>query len=75
MPLTSRAKALMGVQATAALITSVLVIARAVGRASAAGNAAGTAHCRAGERPQAPAPGSNGWTDRHRLVSSAKAAH
>lgn len=31
MPLTSRAKALMGVQATAALMTSLLVIARAVG--------------------------------------------
>ena len=31
MPLTSRAEILMGVQATAALITSLLVIARAVG--------------------------------------------
>ena len=31
MPLTSRAKILMAVQATAALITSLLVIARAVG--------------------------------------------
>jgi hypothetical protein len=31
MPLTSRAKILMGIQATAALITSLLVIARAVG--------------------------------------------
>lgn len=31
MPLSSRAKALMGVQATAALLTSLLVIARAVG--------------------------------------------
>jgi hypothetical protein len=31
MPLSSRAKALMGVQATAALFTSLLVIARAVG--------------------------------------------
>ena len=31
MPLTSRAKLLMGVQATAALLTSLLVIARAVG--------------------------------------------
>jgi hypothetical protein len=31
MPLTSRAKALMGIQATAALLTSLLVIARAVG--------------------------------------------
>jgi hypothetical protein len=31
MPLTSRAKILMGVQATAALLTSLLVIARAVG--------------------------------------------
>jgi hypothetical protein len=31
MPLTSRAKVLMGTQATAALITSLLVIARAVG--------------------------------------------
>ena len=30
MPLTSRSKILMGVQATAALITSLLVIARAV---------------------------------------------
>ncbi|MCU1613420.1 MAG: hypothetical protein JWO98_960, partial [Frankiales bacterium] len=31
MPLSTRAKALMGVQATAALLTSLLVIARAVG--------------------------------------------
>ena len=31
MPLTTRAKALMGLQATAALLTSLLVIARAVG--------------------------------------------
>lgn len=31
MPLTSRSKILMGVQATAALVTSLLVIARAVG--------------------------------------------
>jgi hypothetical protein len=31
MPLTTRAKALMSVQATAALLTSLLVIARAVG--------------------------------------------
>jgi len=31
MPLTSRAKVLMGIQATAALLTSLLVIARAVG--------------------------------------------
>ena len=31
MPLTSRVKILMGVQATAALVTSLLVIARAVG--------------------------------------------
>lgn len=31
MPLTSRAKALMGLQATAALLTSLIVIARAVG--------------------------------------------
>ena len=31
MPLTTRAKILMGIQATAALITSLLVIARAVG--------------------------------------------
>lgn len=31
MPLTSRAKILMGIQATAALITSLLVIARAIG--------------------------------------------
>ena len=31
MPLTTRAKALMGVQATGALLTSLLVIARAVG--------------------------------------------
>jgi hypothetical protein len=31
MPLTSRAKALMGLEATAALLTSLLVIARAVG--------------------------------------------
>lgn len=31
MPLTSLVKILMGVQATAALITSLLVIARAVG--------------------------------------------
>ncbi len=31
MPLSVRAKALMGVEATAALLTSLLVIARAVG--------------------------------------------
>jgi hypothetical protein len=31
MPLTSRAKVLMGIQATAALLTSLLVVARAVG--------------------------------------------
>jgi hypothetical protein len=31
MPLTSRAKVLMGIQATAALLTSLLVIAKAVG--------------------------------------------
>jgi hypothetical protein len=31
MPLTSRAKILMALQATAALMTSLLVIARAVG--------------------------------------------
>ena len=31
MPLTSRAKVLMGIEATAALLTSLLVIARAVG--------------------------------------------
>jgi hypothetical protein len=31
MPLTSRAKALMGLQATAALLTALIVIARAVG--------------------------------------------
>jgi hypothetical protein len=31
MPLTSRAKILMAVQASAALLTSLLVIARAVG--------------------------------------------
>jgi hypothetical protein len=31
MPLSSRAKVLMGIQATAALVTSLLVIARAVG--------------------------------------------
>jgi hypothetical protein len=31
MPLTSRAKALMGIEATAALLTSLLVIARAIG--------------------------------------------
>lgn len=37
MPLTSRAKILMGVQATAALITSLLVIARAVGALGASG--------------------------------------
>jgi hypothetical protein len=34
MPLTSRAKVLMGIQATAALMTSLLVIARAVGSLS-----------------------------------------
>jgi hypothetical protein len=34
MPLTSRAKVLMGIQATAALMTSLLVIARAVGALS-----------------------------------------
>ena len=37
MPLTSRAKILMGVQATAALVTSLLVIARAVGALAAGG--------------------------------------
>ncbi|WP_217180481.1 hypothetical protein [Nakamurella multipartita] len=37
MPLTSRAKILMGVQATAALVTSLLVIARAVGVLGAGG--------------------------------------
>jgi hypothetical protein len=37
MPLTSRAKILMGVQATAALVTSLLVIARAVGALGAGG--------------------------------------
>jgi len=31
MPLTNRAKALMGIEATAALLTSLLLIARAVG--------------------------------------------
>jgi hypothetical protein len=31
MPLTTRAKSLMGLQATAALLTTLLVIARAVG--------------------------------------------
>ena len=31
MPLTGRAKALMGMEATAALLTSLLVVARAVG--------------------------------------------
>ena len=31
MPLSSRAKVLMGIEATAALLTSLLVIARAVG--------------------------------------------
>jgi hypothetical protein len=37
MPLTSRAKILMAVQATAALITSLLVIARAVGALTGGG--------------------------------------
>jgi hypothetical protein len=37
MPLTSRAKILMGVQATAALVTSLVVIARAVGALGAGG--------------------------------------
>jgi len=37
MPLTSRAKILMGVQATAALVTYLLVIARAVGALGAGG--------------------------------------
>ncbi len=37
MPLTSRAKVLMGIQATAALLTSLLVIARAVGSLSGGG--------------------------------------
>jgi len=31
MPLTSRAKILMGIQATASLVTPLLVIARAIG--------------------------------------------
>lgn len=31
MPLTSCAKALMGIDATAALITSLLIVARAIG--------------------------------------------
>jgi hypothetical protein len=31
MPLSGRAKALMGLEATAALLTSLLVVARAVG--------------------------------------------
>ena len=31
MPLSNRGKALMGIQATAALLTSLLVVARAVG--------------------------------------------
>ena len=34
MPLSSRAKVLMGIEATAALLTSLLVIARAVGSLS-----------------------------------------
>jgi hypothetical protein len=37
MPLTSRAKALMGIEATAALLTSLLVIARAIGSLGGAG--------------------------------------
>ena len=37
MPLSTRAKALMGIQATAALLTSLLVIARAVGALSGGG--------------------------------------
>jgi hypothetical protein len=32
MPLTTRAKALMGVEATAALLTSLLIISSAVGQ-------------------------------------------
>jgi hypothetical protein len=37
MPLSTRAKALMGIEATAALLTSLLVIARAVGALSGSG--------------------------------------
>jgi len=37
MPLTSRAKALMGLEATAALLTSLLVVARAVGAMGGSG--------------------------------------
>ncbi|MGI8718246.1 MAG: hypothetical protein ACR2JN_10515 [Lapillicoccus sp.] len=37
MPLTSRAKALMGIEATAALLTSLLVVARAVGALAGGG--------------------------------------
>ncbi len=39
MPLTSRAKVLMGLEATAALVTSLLVIARAVGALGGGGGA------------------------------------
>ena len=37
MPLTGRAKALMGLEATAALLTSLLVVARAVGGLASGG--------------------------------------
>ena len=37
MPLTGRAKTLMGLEATAALLTSLLVVARAVGGLGSAG--------------------------------------
>ncbi len=38
MPLTSRAKALMGLEATAALMTSLLVVAGAVGALGGSGS-------------------------------------
>jgi hypothetical protein len=37
MPLTARAKALMGVEASAALLTSLLVVARAIGGLGSSG--------------------------------------
>ena len=37
MPLTARAKTLMGLEATAALLTSLLVVARAVGSLGSGG--------------------------------------
>ena len=79
MPLTSRVKMLMAVQATAALITSLLVIARAVS-ALGGGNAAGTAHVVPELQHHCPIqwldrPSSTRELSQGRSLSSAKAAH